>query len=112
MFDRLFSPLDIGPVQIKNRIQVTPHEQQYLKDGLPSDTMIHYYVERAKGGVGLLEVSQLFIRPSEGVVFPDWETDSARRFPLVTTPEIVPGLSRLADAVHEYGSKIFMELSA
>ena len=112
MFERLFSPLDIGPVQIKNRIQVTPHEQQYLRDGLPTDTMIHYYTERAKGGVGLLEVSQLFIKPSEGAVFPNWETDSARRFPLVTNPEIVPGLSRLADAVHEYDSKIFMELSA
>jgi len=112
LFDKLFSSLDIGPVRIKNRIQVTPHEQQYLKDGLPTDTMIHYYIERAMGGVGLLEVSQLFIKPSEGAVFPNWETDSARRFPLVTNPEIVPGLSRLADAVHKYGSKIFMELSA
>ena len=56
--------------------------------------------------------SHSFIKPSDGAVFPNWETDSARRFPLVTNPEIVPGLSRLADAVHEYDSKIFMELSA
>jgi 2,4-dienoyl-CoA reductase-like NADH-dependent reductase (Old Yellow Enzyme family)/thioredoxin reductase len=112
MFDRLFSPLDIGPVTIKNRIQITPHEQQYLKDGLPSETMINYYLERAKGGTGLLEVSQLFIKASDGAVFPNWETDSARRFPLVTNPAIVPGLSTIADSVHEYGGKIFMELSA
>ena len=74
--------------------------------------MIDYYIERAKGGAGLLEVSQLFIKASEGEVFPDWETDSARRFPLVTNPAIVPGLSRLASSVHEYGAKIFMEVSA
>ncbi|MDA4130130.1 MAG: hypothetical protein OK457_05130, partial [Thaumarchaeota archaeon] len=112
MFDKLFSPLDIGEAEIKNRIQVTPHEQQYLKDGLPSDTMVHYYTERAMGGAGLLEVSQLFIRASRGVAFPDWNSDSARRFPLVPNPAIVPGLRRLAETAHEYGAKIFMELSA
>ena len=112
MFDLLFSPLSIGGVEIKNRIQVTPHEQQYLRNGLPTDTMLHYYIERAKGGAGLLEVSQLYIRPSKGVVFPSWDTDSARRFPLVPNREIVPGLQTIADAVHEYGSKIFMEVSA
>ncbi len=108
----MFSSLEIGPVQIKNRIQITPHEQQYLKDGLPTETMINYYIERAKGGAGLLEVSQLFIRASDGAVFPNWETDSARRFPLVTNPDIVPGLTKLASSVHEYDAKIFMELSA
>ncbi len=112
MYDRLFAPLDIGPVEIKNRIQITPHEQQYLVDGLPSQTMIEYYLERARGGTGLLEVSQLFIKASEGAFFPNWTTDSARRFPLVTNPEIVPGLSKLSSGVHEYGAKIFMELSA
>jgi 2,4-dienoyl-CoA reductase-like NADH-dependent reductase (Old Yellow Enzyme family) len=112
LFDRLFAPLNIGPVEIKNRIQITPHEQQYLEDGLPSETMINYYLERAKGGAGLLEVSQLFIKPSEGAFFPNWETDSARRFPLMNNPAIVPGLRKLSSSVHEYGAKIFMELSA
>ena len=112
MFDKLFSPLQIGEIEIKNRIQVTPHEQQYLENGLPSETMIHYYIERAMGGAGLLEVSQLFIKASRGAVFPNWNTDSARRFPLVTNPSIVPGLSKLAESVHEYGAKMFMELSA
>jgi 2,4-dienoyl-CoA reductase-like NADH-dependent reductase (Old Yellow Enzyme family) len=112
MFDKLFSPLDIGEVTIKNRIQITPHEQQYLENGLPSDTMIHYYIERAMGGAGLLEVSQLFIKEPSGVVSPSWKTDSARRFPFIPNPAIVPGLSRLAGSVHEYGAKIFMELSA
>ena len=74
--------------------------------------MINYYIERAKGGAGLLEVSQLFIKASEGAVFPNWETDSARRFPLVSNSAIVPGLSKLSSSVQDYGAKIFMELSA
>lgn len=112
MFERLFSPLKIGSLEIKNRIQITPHEQQYLENGLPTDTMINYYLERAKGGAGLLEVSQVYVKEPFGVVFPDWNTDSAKRFPIVSADEIVPGLKRLADRVHEYGAKIFMEVSA
>ena len=106
MFEKLFSPLQIGPLTIPNRIQVTPHELQYLDDGLVSDTMVDYYEERAMGGSGLLEVSQLAIEPAG-----DWKQDSARRHPIQSMPEIVPGLKRLADAVHPQGSKIFMEVA-
>ncbi|MDA4113246.1 MAG: FAD-dependent oxidoreductase [Thaumarchaeota archaeon] len=107
MFERLFSPLQIGPLTIPNRIQVTPHELQYMEDGLVSDTMVDYYRERARGGAGLLELSQLAVRPVA-----QWWRDSARRHPMQSRPEIVPGLRRLAGAVHPYGSKIFMEVAA
>jgi 2,4-dienoyl-CoA reductase-like NADH-dependent reductase (Old Yellow Enzyme family) len=66
MFDALFSPLKIVPITIVNRIQITPHQQQYFFDCLPTDTLIHYYIERAKGGAGLLEVSQLFVKAPMG----------------------------------------------
>ena len=106
MFEKLFSPLQIGPLTIPNRIQVTPHELQYLDNGLVSNTMVDYYEQRAMGGTGLLEVSQLAIKPAG-----DWKQDSARRHPIQSIPEIVPGLKRLADAVHPHGSKIFMEVA-
>jgi len=107
LFERLFSPLQIGNLTIPNRIQVTPHELQYFDDGLVSDTLVDYYEERARGGAGLLEVSQLAVKPGG-----DWEHDSARRHPMQSTPSIVPGLRRLADAAHAHGSKIFMEVAA
>ena len=111
MLEKLFSPLSIGSITIKNRIQVTPHELQYFQNGLVSETLVYYYVERAKGGVGLLEVSQLTVKPPTGTPHPDWEYDSARRFPMVSAPEIVPGLKELSAAVHLYGAKIFMQIS-
>jgi hypothetical protein len=80
MFDNLFSPLEIGEIEIKNRIQVTPHEQQYLENGLPSDTMIHYYIERAMGGAGLLEVSQIYIKASLELFFPTGTRIAQRDF--------------------------------
>ncbi len=83
-----------------------------MENGLSTEVVDHYFVERAKGGVGLMELSQLMIKPPFGVYMPDWEYDSARRFPLMNTPEIVPGLKRLSDAVHSYDSKMLMEVSS
>ncbi|MHB2036896.1 MAG: oxidoreductase, partial [Nitrososphaerales archaeon] len=101
MLDKLFSPLDLGPVTIKNRIQITPHEQQYFENGLPTDTLRNYYVERAKGGAGLLEVSQIYVKTPHGMRMANWEEDSARRFSLINSQEIVPGLRNLSSAGHE-----------
>ena len=111
-FESLFSPLEIGPVTIKNRIQITPHELQYMRDGLATSTLIDYFVERAKGGVGLAELSQLIIKPSIGVHQAEWEYDSARRFPIQNREEVVQGLRKLTDGVHQFGSRIFMEVSS
>src|ERR1700730_3746474 len=112
MFQSLFSPLQIGPIEIKNRIQITPHELQYMENGLASDVLVNYFVERAKGGAGLSELSQLMIKPAFGVYLADWKFDSARRFPIQSSPNIIPGLRELTNGVHKYDSKIFMEVSA
>src|SRR5207245_10752085 len=92
LFKSLFSPLQIGPTAIKNRIQITPHELQYMEDGFATGTLINYFVERAKGGAGLSELYQLMVKPAFGVNLADWKYDSARRFPIKSTPEIITGL--------------------
>lgn len=112
MYEKLFSPIDFGAVTVKNRIQLPPHSLHYFENGLPSDGLVDYYLERAMGGAGLLEVSQIYIKPPTGVFYPEWEYDNKKTWPMVNKPEIVPGLKRLANAVHEFGSKIFMEVSA
>ncbi|MGI0079273.1 MAG: FAD-dependent oxidoreductase [Nitrososphaerales archaeon] len=112
MFEKLFSPLQIGPIAVKNRIQLPPHSLHYFENGLPTDTLLEYYLERAMGGAGLLEVSQIYIKPPNGVFYPEWEYDNKKTWPMLNKPEIVPGLQKLASAVHEFGSKIFMEVSA
>jgi 2,4-dienoyl-CoA reductase-like NADH-dependent reductase (Old Yellow Enzyme family)/thioredoxin reductase len=112
LFDNLFSPLEIGHIRIKNRIQVTPHGQEYFENGLPSETLHSYYLERARGGAGLLEISQIYVKPPIGIISPEWETESAKRFPMLNDPQIIPGLRKLADAVHAYDSKIIMQVSA
>jgi len=112
MFERLFSPIDIGQIRVKNRIQLPPHSLHYFENGLPSDALLEYYLERARGGAGLLEVSQIYIKSPTGVFYPEWEYDNKKTWPMVNKPEIVPGLKKLADSVHAFESKIFMEVSA
>ena len=111
-FEKLFSPINFGHVRVKNRIQLPPHSLHYMENGLSTNTLLEYYRERAMGGAGLLEVSQIYIKPPTGVFYPEWESDNKKTWPMVNRPEIVPGLKKLAEAIHEFGSKIFMEVSA
>ena len=54
-YDLLFSPAEIGNVTVKNRIIMEPMCLGFGQfDGRATDTMMDYYEERAKGGVGLI----------------------------------------------------------
>ena len=64
------------------------------------------------GGAGLLEVSQIYVKSPTGIFYPEWEYDNKKTWPMVNSPEIVPGLKKLAGAIHEFDSRIFMEVSA
>ena len=56
MFDKLFSPITINGLTLKNRIQVSAMCTQYPSDGdgLPTEKWIQYWERKARGGWGLL----------------------------------------------------------
>ena len=54
-FDMLFSPMNIGTMTVKNRVVMTAAEFSLGQtNGEPTERMINYYEERAKGGAGLI----------------------------------------------------------
>lgn len=110
MFDALFSPLEVGPVTLKNRIEFPPHATESFENGLSTPTTLNYFVERAKGGVGFIHLSQLYTKKPTGFILPAWE-ESPKHFPMIPSPEVVPGLRQLAEGVHAYGAKISMQIS-
>ena len=58
----LFEPLAIKGLTIRNRIVMPPMNTNFAEpDGSVSDRFTRYYVERGKGGVGLLIVSSAYI---------------------------------------------------
>ncbi|MBR3003557.1 MAG: NADH:flavin oxidoreductase, partial [Lachnospiraceae bacterium] len=51
----LFSPMNIGTMTVKNRIVMTAAEFSLGEpSGKPTERLMDYYEERAKGGIGLI----------------------------------------------------------
>ena len=55
-FKNLFSPISINTMSLPNRIVMTAMHLGYTPDGEVTDRFIDFYIERAKGGVGLIIV--------------------------------------------------------
>lgn len=53
-FPRLFSPLDIGPRRVKNRICCSAHADSLAEDGMPTERTVRYYELKARGGAGFV----------------------------------------------------------
>ncbi len=102
-FPKLFEPWQIGTCQIPNRIVLPPMLMETAElDGTVGDRCYTYYVERAKGGAGLIE--------TEVTRISDWSGCTGPKQLSVTSDRCIPGLTRLADGIHKEGSKIFVQL--
>ena len=102
-FKYLFSPFKIGKVEIANRMVFQPHVPYFAhQNGYPPETTKRYYLERAKGGTGLIIIESLMVHPS-GIYAPGcicmWQEG------------IVEAFKDLPERVHRYGTKIFGQLS-
>lgn len=99
----LLSPFEIGTVGLRNRVVFQPHFTALgTLDGMPSDAHVAYHEERARGGVGLIILESMEIHPTGKM---------SRRFINARHPAVVPGLARIADAVHAHGAKLFGQLT-
>ncbi len=104
-FLKLFEPVNVGKLTIKNRIAMAPMEiiGMINSDGSLTQRAIDYYVERAKGGVGLI-ISGLF--KVENDIDP-----LVYGQPLVSSAAL-SSFAELSEAVHSFGAKIFIQLTA
>lgn len=103
MFNKLFEPGKIGKVSIKNRLVMSPMGCGLANlDGTPSEDMIAFYEARAIGGAGLIipEITRVNDVHGAGLM----------RQLSVTKDRHIEPLSKLAEAVHKHGSKIFIQL--
>ena len=102
-FQKLFSPITLGSLELSNRFVVPPMASNLAhEDGTVSQALIDYWVARAKGGWGLLIVEFTAIDPL-GKVGPC--------HPCLWSNKFIVGLKKLTDAVHKYGARIAIQLS-
>lgn len=104
-FEKLFSSGKIGKLEIKNRI-VMPPMGTCLADvsGAVNQKLIDYYVERAKGGVGLIIVENTLVNSRHGIQIPNQLR--------IDDFNYVPQLYELVEAVHWNGAKIAIQINA
>lgn len=101
--DVLFTPIKIGSCEIKNRIFMAPMAGAFfIMGGKYNQNATTYYVERAKGGVGLIVPGISFVKDMAGNDV--WFHDSYDEF--------VPNAKKMMEQIHSYGSKMFIQLGA
>lgn len=109
-YKKLFEPISIGTVWIKNRIAMAPinnFRQMDPSRGTITQRCVEYYVERAKGGVGHI-ITGVFKVENE---IERCMKDDLFQWPMLTERSL-PEYIEIADYAHSYDTKIFVQLSA
>ena len=111
-YDTLFSPITINKMTLKNRLVMAPMGNICMCDetGRPNDKMLQYFFARARGGVGLITTG--LIPVSHGLDNSITELGDLTYFPRIDrSRSVFAGWRDLAEGVHSFGSRIFIQLT-
>ena len=102
------SPVKIGNVEIKNRYALAPIGTGSMNGsrGEYTDNTIEYYLERARGGFGLIVMGSIIV---------DMEAQKPDLVNGPIPPSYAPmvwreAACRLTERIHAYGTKVFMQI--
>ena len=97
----LFSRYELGSLSLSNRIVMAPltRSRSPQPGNIPSRLNAFYYAQRASAGLIVSEATQI---SPQGQGYP-WT-------PGIYSPEQIEGWRQVAQAVHEAGGRMFMQL--
>ncbi len=99
---KLFSPVKIGSMDLKNRIVMAPMATDYAsEDGFLSQKIKDYYEARARGGAGLITIEPTTI---------DELSPYVPKTVSLWDDKFIPGFKELTDAVHAHGAKVVPQM--
>jgi dimethylglycine catabolism A len=103
-FERLFSPIPVGALTLKNRIFSSGHAEAMAEEGRPTERLVRYHEAKARGGCAFTIVGgSTSVHPSSPA--------SSWRLIANHDDSIVPSLSELAVAIHRHDCLVFMQLT-
>ncbi len=105
----LFEPIKIGKLEIKNRFVLAPMGPGGMcnADGTFNKRGMDFYVERAKGGTGLLMTGVTMVENDiEKCALPSMPCPTLNPLNFITTG------NEMTERIHAYGTKIFLQLSS
>ena len=100
----IFSPGQIGPLKVKNRIKYAATETNFpFGDGFVSDREVAYMEAQAKGGAGIVTTQGAYPdTKGEGKGFKGMMSIAEDRF--------IPGLARIAEAIKRNGALAALQI--
>ena len=101
-FSHVLAPGRIAGLQLDNRVLLPAMDMNLCEEGHISDGEIAHYRARAAGGTAMV------ITGTGAVAWPVGAT--SRHQPAFSSDDYIPGLKRLADAIHEVGGTLCMQM--
>lgn len=102
MFEKIFEPITIGGLTLKNRLVVSAMVTQYARaDGTIDEQFIAYHEAKAKGGWGLIITEDYIISPEAG---------GYKRLPGLYQDEQISSHRQLTERIHAAGGKICAQI--
>jgi 2,4-dienoyl-CoA reductase (NADPH2) len=98
---KLFEQIKIGNIIVKNRLAMSAMDLGFTSDGFVNKRFIDFYVERARGGVGLIVV---------GGCYPEMNGKVWKSIIGLDKDEFIPKLKNLTDTIHKYDAKVAAQL--
>src|SRR4051812_22904273 len=96
----LFSPVQVGPYTLRNRIVMAPMTRNRAGEGnVPGDLPVTYYTQRASAGLIVTEATQVSQEGQGYISTPGIHSDAQ-----------VAGWRRVTESVHAQGGRIFLQL--
>ena len=98
---RLLEPGRIGKMTVKNRLVYPPMATRlFTEQGEVSDRLTDYYVERVKGGIGLIILEATYVRAG-----------GYRGRVCLDDDRFIPDAKRFTDAIHREGAKVVCQIN-
>lgn len=99
---KLLSPIQIGPIQLKNRVISTAHEAypDFFNPSANGERYMAYQERRAEGGTGLVILTAMHVHPSSQV---------ANHF-IYEPEDLARKMQMLSSRLHRHGTKVFSQL--
>ncbi len=97
---RVFTPIRLGPIELRNRIVKCGTNEGMSRGGLVTDALLDWHREFAAGGVAMTTLAYCAVS-ADGRTFRDqiWMRDEA-----------LPGLRRFTEAIHAEGARAAIQL--
>ncbi|KAF5346008.1 hypothetical protein D9758_013870 [Tetrapyrgos nigripes] len=102
LLSTLLTPLRLGPLRLRNKFLMSAlTRDRCYPTNVPTDMMVEYYRQRAKGGASLI-VSEGILIERQGTEWP--------HAPGIWSEEHIAAWKKITDAVHKEGAYMYAQL--